>query len=112
MRRTGDFNSAKIRLTPALFSRRSRSSSMSAAVVSMSVIGSAATRIHVGAGSVPAGRNTASRKVVALAKISAVEPEHHQTGQVFGVPVHRRVAVTGGAGHPAEDRLVGPPRPG
>ena len=43
---------------------------MSAAVVSMSVIGSAATRIHVGRGSAAANCSTSSRKVLALAKNS------------------------------------------
>ena len=43
---------------------------MSAAVVSMSEIGSAATRIHFGAGSVDAKRVTCSAKVRALAKNS------------------------------------------
>ena len=43
---------------------------MSAAVVSISEIGSAATRIHLGAGSVDARRVTCSAKVRALAKNS------------------------------------------
>ena len=43
---------------------------MSAAVVSTSVIGSAATRIHWGAGSLRASAVTSSRNVLALAKNS------------------------------------------
>ena len=43
---------------------------MSAAVVSTSVIGSAATMIHLGGGSVAASARICSRKVLELAKNS------------------------------------------
>ena len=57
---------------------------MSAAVVSTSVIGSAAMTIHLGGGSARASRRISSRKVVTLAKNSGrVEPVDHQAGQVL-----------------------------
>ena len=83
---------------------------MSAAVVSTSVIGSAATMIHRGVARDRASPRICSRNVRALAKNRrCVEPEDHTPGQPFGVRVAAHVVVAGHARDPAEDGLVGPP---
>ena len=95
------------------FSASSRSSSMSAAVVSTSVIGSAATRIHVGGGSarghppdlVAEGRGVGEEQ-------RAVEPVDHQAGQLPRLRVAVHVVVAREARHPAEVGLRTATRPG
>ena len=59
---------------------------MSAAVVSTSVIGSAATMIHCGGGSDRASSRICSRNVRAFAKITgASKRKITTTGQPFGI---------------------------
>ena len=78
--------------SPRAFSSTSRSSSMSAAVVSMSVIGSAATTIHVGRGSEAAIRRISSRNVRALAKSSGAS-NRKRTRPVDGLALGMDSAV-------------------
>ena len=83
---------------------------MSAAVVSTSVIGSAATMIHFGAGSSSAISCTCSRKVRAFAKISGrVEAEDDGALEQLGLRVRADVVEAGEPLDLAQDRLVGPP---
>ena len=85
---------------------------MSAAVVSTSVIGSAATTIQRGRGS---ARGQRADLVAERPRVGEdqrrVEAEDHQPGQPLGVRVSSQVVVAGQAGDPAEHRLVGPPGP-
>ena len=85
---------------------------MSAAVVSTSVMGSAATMIHLGGGSARASARTCSRNVRALAKNSgASNRKMTQSGSCSASRVAAHVVVPGHAADPAQDRLVRPPGP-
>ena len=72
--RTPDWSSANARWIPAAFSSWSRSRSIAPAVVSMSVIGSAATRTHCGGGvEAFTSSRMRSRNWFALAKKSGAD---------------------------------------
>ena len=85
---------------------------MSAAVVSTSVMGSAATMIHLGAGSDAGERADLFAERAGVGEEQrGVEPEDHASRQPLGMRVAAHVVIPGHARYPAEDRLVGPPRP-
>jgi hypothetical protein len=81
---------------------------MSAAVVSTSVIGSAATTIQAGGGS--AGHLVAERARVREEE-RRVEPEHHQARELLGVGIAAHVVPPGQRRHTAEHGLVRPQCP-
>src|SRR6478609_9168466 len=84
--RTGSFISANTSEIPRALIASSRSSSMSAAVVSTSVIGSAAIRIQTG-----------------------VEAEHDQSGKHLSIGIACHVVVAGQVLHATEHGVVGQP---
>jgi hypothetical protein len=90
--------SAKTRPMHLALRASSRSSSMSAAVVSTSVMGSAATTIHLGVGSDRASLRTCSRKVRTLAKNNGASVSY----------AHQPQAITQSV-EPGLERIPAPP---
>ena len=99
MSRTADWSSAKARWMPAAFSSRSRSASIAPAVVSMSVIGSAATRTQRGGGvEAFTSSRIRSRNWFALAKNSGADQRTmSRPGTCSRVRVALDVVVAGDA---------------
>ena len=93
LRRTGSFIAAKTRLTPLASSSRSRSWSMSAAVVSTSVMGSAATTIHKGCGSTRERADLFAERSRVGEEHGRVEPEDRAPRQALGFGIAAHVVV-------------------
>ena len=81
----GSFSSANTSDVPAAFSSSSRSTSMSAAVVSTSVIGSAAIRIHGRRIGREQGADLVAERPGVGEEQRSVEPEDHQARKLLGV---------------------------
>ena len=108
--RTGSFISAKTKEIPYLLRASSRSWSMSAAVVSTSVMGSAATTIQrerssrsEGSGSFAEGSERRQRK-------RGIEPEHDQHSSIsLGIGIGAKIVIARERRPPARARAVRPP---